>query len=141
VSVYVSVKLQRQVRASFANCCAYCKTAEKLSVAIFEFEHIIPRSEGGQTVFENLCLACPSCNRYKASRQTATEPITGKIVSLFHPQFQVWEEHFAWNKDASEIMGLTPVGCATVSALKMNRPQLIRLRQMWVKLGEHPPSF
>lgn len=105
----------------------------------FEFEHIIPRSAGGETVFENLCLACPSCNRYKATRQTAVDPITGETVSLFHPQRQLWEEHFSWNNDATEIIGLTPVGRATISALKMNRPQLIRVRGMWVKMGEHPP--
>ena len=28
-----------------------------------------------------------------------------------------------------------------VSALKMNRPQLIRVRRMWLKLGERPRSF
>jgi len=57
--------LQRQVRDRFANYCAYCRTAEALTVTTFEFEHITPRSAGGETVLENLCLSCPSCNRYK----------------------------------------------------------------------------
>lgn len=139
MSAYIPVDLQRQIRDRFLNCCAYCYTAEVLTVTTFEFEHIIPRSAGGETVFENLCLACPSCNRYKATRQTAVDPITGESVSLFHPQRQVWEEHFRWNDDATEIIGLTPVGRATISALKMNRPQLTRVRGMWVKMGEHPP--
>lgn len=65
MSVYIPVELQRQIRAHFANYCAYCLTAESLTVTIFEFEHIMPRSAGGETVFDNLCLACPSCNRYK----------------------------------------------------------------------------
>jgi hypothetical protein len=39
VSAYVSADLQRDVRARFANSCAYCRTAENLSVAVFEFEH------------------------------------------------------------------------------------------------------
>jgi hypothetical protein len=59
VSVYIPVELQRQIRAHFVNCCAYCLTAESLTVTIFEFEHILPRSAGGETVFDNLCLACP----------------------------------------------------------------------------------
>lgn len=82
VSVYISVQLQRQIRAHFANCCAYCRTTESLTVTSFEFEHIVPLSKGGETVFGNLCLACPSCNRYKAVRQTATDPIAQTEVPM-----------------------------------------------------------
>lgn len=141
MSVYIPVELQRQIRRRFADCCAYCQTAEALTATTFEFEHIIPRSAGGETVFDNLCLACPTCNRYKATRQTVPDPLTGESVALFHPHLQVWEEHFAWNEEATELIGLTAVGRATISALKMNRSQLIRVRQMWVKMGEHPPSL
>jgi HNH endonuclease len=141
VSVYIPVELQRQIRAHFANCCAYCLTAESLTVTIFEFEHIMPRSAGGETVFDNLCLACPSCNRYKAYRQTAVDPVSGEEVALFHPQLQLWKDHFAWSEDATEIIGLTSVGRATISALKMNRPQLTRVRKMWVTMEEHPPNI
>lgn len=141
MSVYISVDLQRQIRNHFADCCAYCRTAESLTVTTFEFEHIIPLSAKGETIFENLCLACPSCNRYKASRQTALDLITQEEVKLFHPHQQLWTENFAWSEDATEIIGLTPVGRATIYALKMNRPQLTRVRKMWVKLGEHPPNI
>lgn len=141
MSVYIPVELQRQVRAHFANCCAYCRTAEALTVAIFEFEHITPRSADGETVFENLCFACPTCNRYKARRQTAPDPMTQQEVPLFHPHLQAWRDHFAWSEDATEIVGLTPTGRATISALRMNRPQLIRVRRMWVVMGEHPPKL
>ena len=101
----------------------------------------MPRSAGGETVFDNLCLACPSCNRYKAYRQTAVDPISEQEVSLFHPQLQLWKEHFAWSEDATEIIGLTSVGRATISALRMNRPQLTRVRKMWVTMEEHPPNI
>ncbi len=139
MSVYISVELQHQIRSRFANCCAYCRTAESLTVTTFEFEHIVPLSKGGRTIFENLCLSCPSCNRYKATRQIATDPITQEEVGLFHPQKQVWSSHFEWNGEAIEIIGLSPTGRATVVVLKMNRPQLLRVRRMWVKMGEHPP--
>ena len=141
MSAYIPVELQRQVRDRFANCCAYCCTAEALTVSTFEFEHITPRSAGGESVLENLCLSCPSCNRYKAQRQNATDPLTEEMVSLFHPQLQAWTDHFAWSEDATEIIGLTPIGRATITALKMNRPQMIRVRRMWVKMGEHPPKL
>jgi 5-methylcytosine-specific restriction endonuclease McrA len=64
MSTYVPADLRRRIRARFADRCAYCLTAEALVAAIFEIEHIIPRSVGGETVFDNLCLACPTCNRY-----------------------------------------------------------------------------
>ena len=141
MSVYIPVDLQKQIRTRFANCCAYCHTAEFLTVTTFEFEHITPRSAGGETIIENLCLACPSCNRYKAYRQVAIDPVTLKEVPLFHPYLQFWKEHFVWNEDATEIVGLTPTGRATIIALKMNRPQLIRVRRMWVKMEEHPQEL
>lgn len=141
MSVYIPVELQRQIRSRFANCCAYCQTAESLTVTTFEFEHIVPIAKSGETSFENLCLACPSCNRYKAVRQTAIDPTTQIEVRLFHPQQQGWAEHFKWNEAATEIIGLTPTGRATIVVLRMNRPQLLRVRQMWVKMGEHPPVF
>lgn len=140
MSAYVPVELQRRVRARFCDCCAYCRTAERLTVAVFEFEHIIPRSAGGKTVFENLCLACPTCNRCKADRTTARDTSTQKTVPLFHPLHDRWLDHFAWNEDSTAIVGLTPTGRATISALKMNRPQLLRMRRMWVSMGEHPPA-
>ncbi|MFN6536555.1 MAG: HNH endonuclease [Nostoc sp. EkiNYC01] len=141
MSVYIDIELQRKIRNSFSDCCAYCRTAETLTVTNFEFEHIIPLSAGGETVFENLCLACPSCNRYKGTRQTAIDPNTQDEVKLFNPQQQLWTDNFTWSEDATEIVGLTSIGRATIYALKMNRLQLTRVRKMWVKMGEHPPNI
>jgi hypothetical protein len=141
MSSYVSTELQRRVRVHFANICTYCKTAEALTATTFEIEQINPRASGGATVFENLCLACPSCNRYKATRQTAIDPLTQEEVSLFHPHQEVWADHFVWNERSDEILGLTEIGRATITALKMNREALVRVRRMWVQLGEHPPTF
>ncbi|MFN6483845.1 MULTISPECIES: HNH endonuclease signature motif containing protein [unclassified Nostoc] len=130
MSVYIPVELKKEIRNYFADCCTYCRTAEALTVTTFEFEHIIPLSAGGKTVFENLCLACPSCNRYKATRQTAIDPNTQNEVKLFNPQQQLWADHFTWSEDATEIVGLTKSGRATIYTLKMNRPQLNRVRKM-----------
>ncbi|MBE9141086.1 HNH endonuclease [Nodosilinea sp. LEGE 07088] len=138
MSAYIPSAIQKQIRDRFANCYAYCRTAEALTVTTFEVDHIVPLSAGGATVFENLCLACPTCNRYKANRQTAIDPETQAITPLFHPQQQRWTDHFGWNAEAIEVVGLTAIGRATVAMLKMNRPQMTRVRKMWVKLGEHP---
>jgi 5-methylcytosine-specific restriction endonuclease McrA len=44
--------------------CAYCGTRrERLSI-----DHIIPKSRGGRTTFENCVAACKSCNLRKGGR-------------------------------------------------------------------------
>jgi hypothetical protein len=141
VSGHIPAVLQQEVRDQFKNCCAYCHTAESLTVAIFEIEHIRPRTLGGKTSFENLCLACPTCNRFKAVRTSFPDPLTQQETPLFHPQQHVWADHFLWSKDCTELTGLTPTGRATIAALRMNRSQLIRVRRLWVALNEHPPGF
>jgi hypothetical protein len=137
----LSVALQRRVRECFANCCAYCRTAEDPTATTFEFEHVMPLSAGGETAFENLCLSCPMCNRYKSDRGLASDAVTKTDVPLFHPHNDRWTEHFSWSEDCTEVIGMTPVGRATVAALKMNRPQMIRVRRMWVAMSEHPPDL
>jgi hypothetical protein len=139
VSAYVPVAMQREIRNRYGNCCAYCRTAESLAVATFEIEHITPRAAGGKTVFENLCLACPTCNRFKADRTVVPDPETQTLVPLFHPQLDAWDDHFTWSEDYTELVAQTPIGRATIAALRMNRPQLIRVRQLWAAMGEHPP--
>ena len=141
MTVYISVELQRRVRERFANICAYCRSAEDLTATTFEFEHIVPLSAGGATAFENLCLSCPMCNRYKSDRVLVPDPVAQMEVPLFHPHRHRWADHFSWNDEFTEVVGLTSIGRASVAALKMNRPQMIRVRRMWVAMNEHPPDL
>lgn len=139
MTVYVPIALQRLVRERFRGCCAYCRTAEHLTATSFEFEHILPVSAGGPTVFDNLFLSCPMCNRYKSNRAIGTDPDTKTDVPLFHPQRQQWDDHFTWMLNGAELMGRTPTGRATSAMLNINRPALIRVRRLWVAMNEHPP--
>lgn len=77
MSLYIAAELRRRVRKHFADCCAYCRTAEWLTVVTFEIEHIVPISAGGSTEFDNLCFAYPMCNRHKADRTAGLDPTTG----------------------------------------------------------------
>ena len=40
-----------------------------------------------------------------------------------------------------EIVGLTEVGRATVSALKMNNHLAVTVRKNWCMVGWHPPEI
>jgi hypothetical protein len=139
VSVYIAARLQRQIRAHFYNRCAYCQSSESLMAVTYEFEHVVPLSAGGTTQFCNLCLACPPCNRRKASRQDGIDVETGERVKLFHPQTDLWIEHFRWTETATEIVPRTPTGRITIDFLQMNRHQIIVAREIWVEVGRHPP--
>ncbi len=139
MSTHISVKLQRQIRKQFYDRCAYCQTSESLMAITFEFEHIRPRSIGGLTRLDNLCLACPPCNRYKSNRQSAIDLATGEQIRFFHPQLDHWTDHFRWRNNFTKIIPHTSIGKITIEILRMNRPQLVSAREMWVDVGRHPP--
>ena len=75
---------------------------------------------------------------YKKIR--SPDPADGKVVPLYNPRTQQWQEHFRWNHDFSRIVRLTAVGRATVQALKLNRPGLINIRNALFIIGWHPPT-
>lgn len=49
------------LRDSFA--CQYCGSAEDLT-----FDHVVPRSQGGRTSWDNIVAACSPCNLMKGGR-------------------------------------------------------------------------
>jgi hypothetical protein len=131
---------RRAVVARARECCEYCRSPAAFALESFAVDHIVPVQKGGSTVLGNLALACFGCNQRKHTKTDALDPVTGAAVPLFHPRRQRWVDHFAWNDDASLIIGLTPVGRATVDALKLNRPQVVNLRRLLYLAGLHPPT-
>ena len=111
-------------------------------MARLEIEHLIPRAKGGTSDESNLWLSCPLCNRHKGDRTEAEDPATGATLPLFNPRTQRWSEHFRWTADGLRIVGLTPVGRATVAALHLDDdPDAVVVRSFWVLAGWHPPSL
>lgn len=106
----------------------------------FSVEHIIPRTRQGMHDKGNLGFSCLGCNNFKYNFLEARDPSSGKIVPLFHPRKQRWTDHFAWDENFTEIVGLTPVGRATVVRLQLNRPGLRSLRSALFSVGRHPPK-
>lgn len=50
--------------------CQYC--GAKRSVRELTYDHVVPRSKGGKTTWDNIATCCVSCNRKKGNR-TPTE--------------------------------------------------------------------
>ncbi len=105
----------------------------------FAVEHIVPLSQGGLTMLDNLALACQGCNNHKYNKQVSIDPVNNLPAPLFHPRQQWWHEHFCWNDDFTLVIGLSPTGRATVDGLRLNRPGLVNLRRVLFAAAEHPP--
>jgi hypothetical protein len=114
-----------EVRQRARNCCEYCQIPQAAFRRPFHIEHIIAKQHGGLTELVNLALACWQCNLKKGTNLTSIDPDTGQLTRLFHPRTDEWTDHFASNVVESSIggiriIGLTPIGRATVRLLDMN---------------------
>ncbi len=136
---YIPVELRRQVSEAACYRCGYCLTAQRIIGMPLHFEHLFPLALGGKTAAENLWLACPLCNGYKGIQTQALDPVTEANVPLFNPRLQTWHEHFEWSEDATQVIGKTAVGRATVLALRLNNEYVVPARRVWVAAGWHPP--
>src|SRR5688572_22570643 len=138
---YISILVVRRVREAARDYCGYCRTHQDYNLIPFEIEHIIPLAEGSTDDEENLWLACSVCNGHKSDKTNAIDPDTGEVVPLFNPRTQGWRDHFKWSDDSIYIIGLTPIGRATVEALHFNdNDRIIRLRKKWIDAKWHPPK-
>lgn len=136
----VSKSLREKISKQARYRCGYCLTSERIVGAPMEIDHIIPVALGGPTDEMNLWLACSLCNDHKNDRIAMLDPETDEIVRLFNPRLEDWREHFAWSADGERMIGQTPKGRATILALNLNRPSLVRARRAWVVVGWHPPK-
>ena len=118
--------------------CEYCGLSQAGQEATFHVDHVVPRAAGGAMTEDNLALACVSCCLHKAAKQSALDPNTTAQAPLFNPRTQKWPEHFQWTGEI--VVGLTPIGRATVSVLKMNRPLIVAIRMEEAIRGRHPNS-
>jgi 5-methylcytosine-specific restriction endonuclease McrA len=120
-------RTRQYVRERAGNRCEYCGLPQELSpVAQLQIEHIIPHKHGGGDEIENLALACIDCNLAKSSNLAGIDPTTNETVVLFNPRAQRWSEHFAWQ--GTLLVGLTPVGRATIRVLNINDDERQRVR-------------
>lgn len=115
--------------------CEYCRAPEIVFNLPFEVEHIAPQSRGGETVQNNLALSCRSCNLYKSDYVSAVDELTRQEADLFNPRRDMWDEHFSILEETGEIKGLSAIGRATVSRLRINSPAQVEARKQWLQLG------
>jgi len=122
------------------NRCGYCQSPQHLVFGWLEIEHVIPTGRGGTDDESNLWLACRFCNTFKGDEVDALDPVSGQRTALFDPRTQLWDAHFRWTEDGTQVVGITPTGRATVVQLQLNYPLAVTVRTNWVAAGWHPPA-
>jgi 5-methylcytosine-specific restriction endonuclease McrA len=132
----IRADLRRLVYKRAGGRCEYCLLNELVSPYTHEIDHLIARKHGGQTVSENLALACLACNRRKGSDLTTVDPVTGIVVPLFNPRAQRWDDHFVLS--GATIDGLTPIGRGTVFILALNASDRLIRRETLLAEGLYP---
>jgi hypothetical protein len=125
-------RLREVVRKRAGNACEYCHMPQAATPLItFHIEHIVSRQHGGNDDVNGLALACDRCNAYKGPNLTSIDPETRTVVALFHPRVDEWRDHFAIRR--GHIVGLSPIGRATVGLLNMNASRRVELRKEWLR--------
>src|SRR6266571_8206772 len=130
--------LRREVIERAAGRCEYCLIHENDAPESHQLDHLIALKHGGKTVSENLALACIACNSYKGSDVASIDPVHQMIVPLYNPRVQKWEDHF--QVVGAAIIGLSPIGRATIGLLRLNEDDRLATRRALVASGHYPPS-
>lgn len=92
--------------------CQYC--GESHSAQELTFDHVVPRSQGGRTSWQNVVAACSPCNLAKGGRtpkqaqmpllKQPTEPTTWELQEngrAFPPNFlhESWRDYLYWDTE------------------------------------------
>jgi 5-methylcytosine-specific restriction endonuclease McrA len=92
---------RRNIFARDGNRCQYC--GKKFPTSELSLDHVLPRSRGGETTWENIVCCCVSCNVRKGGRtpheahvslvKTPAKPKRSPLLSikLGNPKYQSWK--------------------------------------------------
>ena len=92
----------------------------------FQIDHVRAEKHRGETIKNNLALACTHCNRHKGPNIAGFDTETGQTIRLFNPRSDIWEQHF--EVDGPRVVGITAIGRATVGVLEMNEADRLLVR-------------
>lgn len=103
---------RRNIFARDANRCQYC--GRRFPTSELSLDHVVPRSRGGETSWENIVCSCVKCNVKKGGRtpqeanmQLVRAPVRPKrspllSVKLGNPKYESWKtflDNAYWSVD------------------------------------------
>jgi hypothetical protein len=121
------------VRMRAGNRCEYCRLRQEHIDLPHHVEHIIAKQHSRDDSPDNLALSGCRCNLHKGPNLSGIDPRTGQLAPRFNPRRDEWVGHFVF-RDAW-ILGLTPIGRATVYVLGMNETRRLELRATLLARG------
>jgi hypothetical protein len=133
---HIRAELRRLVHERAGGACEYCLIHERDTYLGCQVDHVVSEKHGGQTVLENLALACPFCNRAKGSDVGSFDDATGELVRFFNPRSDLWNEHFEIQGD--RIVPKSIVGQVTERILRFNLPERMLERRALTAIGRYP---
>jgi hypothetical protein len=127
------------VKARAGGTCEYCRLVEFALGVTFHLEHILPRSQGGESALGNLAYSCPGCNLAKAGRTVAPDR-SGKLQRLYNPRslepsLLGWHVHFMLETSSGIIVPRTAMAESTIVALAFNDPSRVYARVLQIRAG------
>lgn len=123
--------IRGQVRQRALGRCEYCRLPDWLTELPHEADHIRAIKHHGPTELSNLAWACARCNDFKGSDISTYVPGTDRIVRLFNPRIDVWDDHFFW--DGAYMRPNTEIAQATIVLLRLNADHRVILRQALIE--------
>lgn len=112
------------IRRAYRFQCGYCSVHENEIGSALEIDHFQPLSSRGRDEESNLVYACPACNKAKGDFWS----LPNSETRLLHPQRDALDEHMQLSPD-DHLQPLTSTGAFHIRRLRLNRPQLVALRQ------------
>ena len=129
--------------------CAYCRLQLNSDGYWHPLDHVIPKSEHPEWLFEprNLVLTCTPCNGSKSARPVLHAPLeTGadfpeasNDYSIFHPHFDAWQDHLEYQNELFITAVPGSKGAETIRTCKLYRCQVVEKRAKELKLGQQDP--
>jgi hypothetical protein len=129
----MNAALRDQVRQRANGLCEYCQTPDWVTEVPHQVDHIRAVKHDGPTELGNLAWACSRCNDFKGSDVSAYVPGTDRLVRLFNPRIDVWDDHFWW--DGAILRGKTEIAQATIVLLRLNAEHRIEPRRYLMEDG------
>ena len=81
--------------------CQYCGT--RLPSGELTYDHVVPRAQGGKTVWENIVMSCVPCNAAKANRtpvqadmRLIREPVRPSWIPAYNPRLRLHDVPPEW---------------------------------------------
>ena len=120
---------KKYLQADFSHRCCYCNLSEKtFGVISFQIDHFIPknhfknRRDELETLYENLMLTCPKCNRAKSDQYEGDIESPHIENRLIYNPDQVNYTSIFYRDALGQIASDDPKGKAMIRRLKLYRP-------------------